>query len=213
MPWTRHDPAGLRVDVDGERHYRIQGVGTLPSVTTVLAATAGRRWALEAWEEKHGSATTASLTAISVARGQRLHAEIEALISHGREPAERTVWWRSAETTIRQLAACAELLLCEGAVWHHAGRYAGTADMVFRMAGELAIIDWTSAAEPKTEESLDRKGIQIAGYADAIADTYDERPELGIVVVALPNRPAQVRRVHLRKALDTWRDRVAEYWS
>lgn len=211
--WTRHDPEPMRELVDGLRHYAVPGVGLLPSVTTVLAATGGRAWGLERWRESLGAKAADAVTQIAADRGHALHWQIEAYLREGRAPAERSTWWRSVESTVEMFATCGRLLLCEGAVWDEEAQAAGTLDMTAELHDMLYLLDWTSAAEPKDRASLERKGVQLAGYADLCHTTYGRRPDVALIVVAIPEQPAQVRRVNLQTAGVEWRRRLAKYWA
>lgn len=213
MIWTRHDPEPMRETVDGTRFYAVPEVGLLPSVTTVLNATGGRRWALETWQANLGAREAEAVARIAAERGHVMHWQAEAYFRESRHPERRSVWWRSIEPTIEHLALVSELLLCEGAVWSEEQRAAGTPDLVLRMDGRLVLLDLTSAPEEKKRDALERKGVQLGGYADLIEAHYGERPELGIIIVGLPDRPAQVRRVQLSNASAEWRKRLASYWA
>lgn len=211
-PWPRIDPEPLRTEVDGARWYRHPDTSTLvPSVTTVLAATDGRRFALERWRQDLGAKNAQAVTDIAVARGERLHADIERFLRDGTEPGRTTVWWWSVELVVRQMASVGTVLLAEGAVFDPLLGYAGTVDMVVSLAGRLYVVDWQTAAEVHPPERLARKGEQVAAYAGAIRSQYGEEPDGGLVVTALPDRRAHVHRVALGDDSRAFCDRLLAF--
>lgn len=210
--WNRIEPEPLRETVDGARWYRFPGqTSPVPSVTTIIAQTDGRRWGLERWREELGPGNADKVTDIAARRGQELHRLIELRLRSGIEPEVKTVWWKSVEMSVRQMATAGEVLLCEGAVFHPLYRYAGTVDMVVRMGRWLYVVDWLTAAEVHKLDRLRRKGDQIAAYAEAIEYQYGERVDGGLAITALPDRPAHIHRVALDEARKRWQERVQNF--
>lgn len=206
-------------DVDGQRYYAVPELGLVPSVSTVLRATAPRAWALETWRAHLGDETAELVTYIARERGKALHAKAEALLAHGVRPegAEADVWWESIRPIVEHLARVGDLVMVEGAVWHPLDRYAGTPDMLIRICGDLHLVDYKSSAEPLPPARIEEHAQQLAGYADATPWTYAERPTDAHLVVAIgPDengdpRPGQCIRVDLDTATLQWRERVRRF--
>jgi hypothetical protein len=197
--------------IEGERFYAVPGLGALPSVSTVLRATAGKQWALEAWRRHLGDAAADLITEIACRRGRALHRKVDRFIVGGLEPegAAADVWWRSVEPTVRHIASIADaVVLSESVVWNELDGYAGTPDLVVRILGDLHLLDYKTAAEPLERARLLLHAEQLAAYVDAIAVQYGERCHDATLVVAIPDRPAQVVHVDLELALERWRSRV-----
>lgn len=214
-PWVRLDPETLWTERDGRRFYRLPGDPhdrVLPAVSTVLEETIPNRFALDAWERSLGAQNAEIVRQVAIERGRKLHAKIKGLLLDHVEP-QRDVWWDSIENTVRHLASAGRTLLCEGAVLNLRGGYAGTPDDVVAIAGRLYVVDWKTAAEPRGEQILDEYEAQLGGYVDGIEAHYGVRPTHGLIVVALPDRRAQVHSVPVDRAVTLWRDRLAAFYS
>lgn len=198
------------VECDGQRAYRIPELGVVPSVSTILRETDIYSHALRRWREKLGSEGAELVSQIARERGRKLHRQIELFMRDDVAPPADDRWWASIAMTASHLRITSELLWVERTVWHPLDFYAGTPDWLGRILGALHLIDLKSATAPLGKSAIARHAEQLAGYADAIA-MWGERPENGTIIVALPDRPAQVVRVRLADALETWRERVQAF--
>jgi hypothetical protein len=70
-----------------------------------------------------------------------------------------------------------EPLASEQVIWSHTHRYAGTLDLLARVNGKLAVIDWKTGKYVYNEAHL-----QNAAYRAAIREMGHGDPELGIIV-------------------------------
>jgi hypothetical protein len=194
----------------GGRHYRTP-IGRWPSVSTVLERTAGKRWGLDRWRQGLGEDNAAVVSEIARRRGHVLHREIVHYLTTGETPREVSVWWRSVWPTVRPLRAMGAVVLAERPLVHPLDRYGGTPDLVLLVAGRLVLYDWKTSAEPRPLALLLDYEDQLAGYADLVEWDQNRRPDLALVVVAIPEAPAQVHKVDLTAALPRWRGRLAQY--
>jgi hypothetical protein len=55
--------------------------------------------------------------------------------------------------------------------------------------------------------------LQLTAYCGAINRMYSTRIKNGVIVVALPNREAQVFRFRLGEYWQSWLSRVVNYWK
>jgi hypothetical protein len=199
-------------DTTSARHYVDPLGARWPSVSTVLAATAGKRWGLERWRRNLGEETAEQVGEIARHRGTVLHRQILAYMRTGVVPAEPTVWWKSLWPLVRGLRAMGEVVLAEQPLIHELEGYGGTPDLVLRVAGRLLIIDYKTSDAIRPPALLRDYADQVAGYADLVAWHLGERPELAQVVVAVPGvEGGQQHTVDLAEALPRWRDRLAAY--
>ena len=72
-------PKTIREMIDGKRHYEINGIEKLPSVTTILKATEPdeKRESLQAWRDRVGDENATRIVDESAARGTAMHKILE----------------------------------------------------------------------------------------------------------------------------------------
>lgn len=215
----RHEPDPMRVDVDGARHYRIPDrAGLVPSVTTVLAHTWGEEtWGMKVWRDRLEALQPGlSVLArdVAAARGDRLHARMTRVLVERCMPERAELagdgWLRSLEPVMRQWLVIAEVMLAEGMVWHGFDGYAGTLDFMLKMLGPR-LWDLKSHLSERTREQLSRGVAQLGGYVEAFRWTYDMDVRGCGLLVALPDRPAQVVIVKPQEAVEAWARRFESY--
>jgi len=75
-------PKTIREMIDGKRHYEINGIEKLPSVTTILKATEPdeKRESLQAWRDRVGEAEATRIVDSAGARGTAMHKILEKYI-------------------------------------------------------------------------------------------------------------------------------------
>jgi hypothetical protein len=217
----RHDPATMRVEIDGARHYVVPALGydPVPSITTVIsgAPTRDEDWALRAWQRKMeriepGLADVAR--DVAAERGERLHASTTEALVEQRWSEQPDGWEASLRPTLQQWAAIAEVVLVDAAVWHGGFfRVAGTLDFLLRIAGGLWVWDLKTSVNPRPRAQLQRGLAQLGGYIECLGWTYDVEIAGCGLLVALPDRPAQVEVFPVADAIAAWDSRVAAFTS
>ena len=75
-------PKTIREIIDGKRHYEINGIEKLPSVTTILKATEPdeKRESLQAWRDRVGEEEATRIVDSAGARGTAMHKILEKYI-------------------------------------------------------------------------------------------------------------------------------------
>ena len=152
----------------------------MPSVTTVLGATADKQW-LEQWIAKVGEAEADRIKHAAAHRGTLLHSRMERLLLHGLEPAAELIptepevverLWGGLRPALDRLS---DIHLVEGQAWNvtEFGAYCGTIDLVARIdGGPLRILDLKTSRKPKPKEWCGDYILQLAFYAGAFNHTY-----------------------------------------
>lgn len=199
------------IDTDAGRHYADPAGRLFPAVSTVLEATAGKRWGLDTWRRNLGEDAAEQVADIARARGHVLHREIVAYLRTGETPARPSVWWRSVLPVIAGLRGLGQVVLAEQSLVHPLDGFGGTPDLVLRIGRRLVVYDWKTSAEPRPLALLVGYEDQLAAYCDLVAYELGERPTHALDVVALPEQVAQVHPVPLDVALPRWRGRLADY--
>lgn len=219
----RHDPAGLRCEIDGVRHYVGGPIGPRPlvSVTSVLAATSDIElsWGYRMWRAQHEAVApglAADALAVAAARGSKLDREVREALTSGREPPPGDVWLESMRPLLRQFRSVARLVLADAVVWSLADGVAGTIDLLLSIAGQLWLLDVKTSAKPWTQDRIALALAQLGGYARCIEWTYDRKIHGCGFAVALPDQQAQVsisspRSFTVAEAVSAWDARLERY--
>ncbi|MCD8487926.1 MAG: PD-(D/E)XK nuclease family protein [Desertifilum sp.] len=207
----------------GTNRYYVCPDGTAkPGVTTVLGATDSDAFIFKRWRAKVGEEEARRITQEAIARGAKLHAEIESYLMqqeiYRRSPilqGERFVilpkkpddldscWGKSIQPVLETID---QVLLLEGSIFYHG--YAGTIDCIAIVEGKTTILDWKTARKRKSPSQVKKHLDQIAAYAKAANVLYGESHGLkithGIVAVALADRPAQVFKINTPELDKHW---------
>lgn len=183
MPLPKH-ALPKHDDSRGARYYETP-IGRLPSVTTILEATRNQPRSRQ-WRSATGVGSPSAAIEQAAARGRSFHQEMEDFLENG-VPGKST-YFQSVGSFLRTLE---DVLLVEGPVWHAAG-FAGTMDCVARVGGEVALIDWKTAREPKPPSWVVDQHLQVAAYRAAFQSLYGIPVSQCFVVFAFPNDEAQV---------------------
>jgi len=186
---TFNYPSSSRADIDGLRHYDINGEAQkLPSVTTVLAQTKDKKdkESIERWKQKVGEERAEEIKNEAAARGTAMHKYLEDFI-RGQRSLDLT-------TTGQEAQKMAEIIMEKGlndcsnvygveATLYYPGLYAGSCDLIASYNGKLAIIDFKQTNKPKQREWIGDYFLQMAAYGMAHDAVYDTAIELGIIMM------------------------------
>lgn len=170
-----------------KRGYLIDGVGKLPSITTVIGETKSEaaKKALEAWLSRPG-AEERSLAART--RGTYVHTQAENWITE--QPTVNHLifggYWRSLKSWLD--ANFHSALGVEFPVWHPAGM-SGTADCLGWTydSTEITLVDWKTSQRYREESSEMVRGgyyVQLAAYRAGILHTYGIQVNRALLVIA-----------------------------
>ena len=186
---TFNYPSSSRADIDGLRHYGIDGEAKkLPSVTTVLSRTKPKadQEALERWKKRVGDVEAERIKNEAAARGTAMHKYLEDLI-RGQRSMDLTTTGQEAQKMAeiivdRGLNDCSKVYGVE-ATLYYPGLYAGSCDLIASYNGKLAIIDFKQTNKPKQREWIGDYFLQMAAYGMAHDAVYDTAIELGIIMM------------------------------
>ena len=179
-----------RVPVNGVRHYATPSGQLVPSVTTILSATADAEAseALENWRNAVGHKRAAEVTTEAGNRGTRMHAYLEHWVKTGelKVPGSNPYAKQSnkmAQIIIEQgLQHATEFWGSETALYFH-GLYAGTTDLVGCWRGKPAIMDFKQSNKPKTTERVEGYFYQLAAYANAHNEMFGTDIRTGVILM------------------------------
>lgn len=177
-----------RETINGERRYATPDGEKLPSVTTVLSATAPKEKLekLNEWRNRVGHKKAQEITTEAAGRGTRMHKWLEDYIKTGKigTPGSNPYSVQShkmAENIIYQgLSKCNEFWGTEVPLYFPK-IYAGTTDLVGVHDGAEAIMDHKQTNKPKKREWIEDYFLQLAAYANAHNEVHGTKIRKGVI--------------------------------
>lgn len=212
-----------RETIDGVRKYATPDGEKLPSVTTILGATAPaeKMQALNEWRKRMGPAKAQEITTEAAGRGTRMHKYLEdyvltgVLNSPGSNPYSKQAN-AMAESIIKQgLINCDEFWGTEIPVYYPK-IYAGTTDLAGVHSGSEAIMDHKQTNKPKKREWIEDYFIQLTAYAAAHDEVHGTKIRKGVIFMCDPTCLYQefiIEGAEFQKYSDMWFRRVEEYYK
>lgn len=177
-----------KVEVDGKRQYATPDGENLPSVTTILSATATaeKMKALQEWRKNVGHAKAQAITTEAASRGTRMHKWLENYVKNGDTgtPGSNPYSKQShlmAQSIIQQgLIKCDEYWGTEVPLYFPK-IYAGTTDLVGVHDGSPAIMDYKQTNKPKKREWIEDYFIQLLFYGVAHNEVHGTKIRKGVI--------------------------------
>lgn len=188
--------------VDGKRVYLTPDGDMFPSVTTVIGNNAAKQAGLAKWRERVGTEKAANISARSSGRGTKYHSIAEDYFNNNLDlkkyqkfPLPVLMFQHSREVLDR----INNIYLQEAALYSKHLELAGRVDCIAEFDGELSIIDFKTAAEPKREQYLYDYFVQETAYACMLQELYGLRVKQLVTIVACENGETQVKVVPPKK--------------
>jgi hypothetical protein len=202
----------------GERLY-ITPTGALPSVTTILSATADKS-GLEAWRAYVGEKKANQVRDEATGLGTLMHEHLENHMLGIERP--------RGSNLVRQMARnMADQVINRGLsnvdeVWgieaplYMPNRYAGTADLIGVYHGSPALMDFKTTNKMKTAEMIEDYFCQCAAYADAHNVLFGTT--IRSIVIFMVSRDLKfndfiISGTDFDHYLAKWRKRVDQFYS
>jgi genome maintenance exonuclease 1 len=183
-------PTSTRAAIAGLRHYNIDGSSDkLPSVTTVIGQTqeADKAASLQRWRDRVGHEEAKRITQEAAARGTSMHMYLEKYCL-GEGYLDLTdvgnVAKHMAEVIVdRGIDNRIDEIYGTEATMYYPGLYAGSVDLVARLDGEIAIIDFKQTNKPKQREWIGDYFLQMAAYGMAHDHVYGTEINKGVIMM------------------------------
>ena len=212
-----------RETIDGVRKYATPDGEKLPSVTTILSATAPaeKMQALHEWRKRMGAAKAQEITTEAASRGTRMHKWLEDYVKTGvlNTPGSNPYSIQSntmAKTIVEQgLSKCDEYWGTEIPIYFPK-IYAGTTDLAGLHQGSEAIMDHKQTNKPKKREWIDDYFIQLAAYAVAHDEVHGTKIRKGVIFMCSADNVYQefiIEGAEFTKYTDQWWSRVEKYYT
>lgn len=202
-----------RETINGERRYATPDGEKLPSVTTILSATAPKEKLekLQEWRNRVGHKKAQEITTEAAGRGTRMHKWIEDYIKTGKlgAPGSNPYSIQShqmAESIIYHgLSKCNEFWGTEVPLYFPK-IYAGTTDLVGVHDSSESIMDHKQTNKLKKREWIDDYFIQLAAYANAHNEVYGTKIRKGVIFMCSADNIYQEFIIE-GKEFDSWSDK------
>ena len=209
--------------IDGSRKYITPTGEKLPSVTTILSATASeeKKQALNNWRKRVGYAKAQEITTEAAGRGTRMHKWLEDYIktddigTPGSNPYSQQSHVMAQTIIAEGLVNCDEYWGTEVSLYYPE-IYAGTTDLVGIHAGDEAIMDHKQTNRPKKREWIDDYFIQMTAYADAHNEVYGTKIRKGVIFMCSKDNEYQefiVEGKEFDKYHHQWLKKLEQYYT
>lgn len=214
-------PKTIREMIDGKRHYEINGIEKLPSVTTILKATEPdeKRESLQAWRDRVGEAEATRIVDSAGARGTAMHKILEKyIIEEGY--LDLTNVGKEAHNMAMQviqngLSNVTEFYGSECTLYYP-GLYAGQTDLIATHKGDMAVIDFKQTNKPKKREWVEDYCLQLAAYGMAHDFVYKTAITKAVIMMCSKDNFYQefvIAGEEYRKYKHQWLERVNKYYE
>ena len=214
-------PKTIREIIDGKRHYEINGIEKLPSVTTILSATQPieKRESLQAWRDRVGEAEATRIVDSAGARGTAMHKILEKyIIEEGY--LDLTNVGKEAHNMAMQviqngLSNVTEFYGSECTLYYP-GLYAGQTDLIATHKGDMAVIDFKQTNKPKKREWIEDYCLQLAAYGMAHDFIYKTTITKAVIMMCSKDNFYQefvIAGEEYRKYKHQWLERVNKYYE
>ena len=214
-------PKTIREMIDGKRHYEINGIEKLPSVTTILKATEPdeKRESLAAWRDRVGEAEATRIVDSAGARGTAMHKILEKyIIEEGY--LDLTNVGKEAHNMAMQviqngLSNVTEFYGSECTLYYP-GLYAGQTDLIATHKGDMAVIDFKQTNKPKKREWIEDYCLQLAAYGMAHDFIYKTAITKAVIMMCSKDNFYQefvIAGEEYRKYKHQWLERVNKYYE
>ena len=208
---------------NGSRKYITPTGEKLPSVTTVISATASeeKKQALNNWRKRVGHAKAQEITTEAAGRGTCMHKWLEDYIktddvgTPGTNPYSQQSHIMAQTIIAEGLVNCDEYWGTEVSLWFP-GIYAGTTDLVGVHSGDEAIMDHKQTNKPKKREWIDDYFIQMTAYADAHNEVYGTKIRKGVIFMCSKDNEYQefvIEGNEFDKYHQQWLGKLEEYYT
>lgn len=205
---------------DGVRHYIDPVTGQwLPSVTTVLDATADKQWLID-WIKSVGKRKAEEIRLEALALGGEMHSYLDHYATG--QPRPRGNYLLRAKANRMADAIIDQGLSHVGEIWgaevmlHASGVYAGTTDLIGLYDGVPAVIDYKTARtlkDPASETMLDYFA-QAAAYSLAHNFTFDTKIRMCVILMVDHTGTVVTFKLEgaaFERAIARWEHRVLAY--
>lgn len=207
-------PSMLREEKDGTRKYMTPGGKSVPSVTTILSATADKSF-LTAWADRVGADEAARIKNEAAAIGTAMHLNLENYI-YGKKMSGMPLSVILANLIIKKgLSNVSEIWAVEAPLFCK-GLYAGTTDSLGIHQNNESIIDYKNSIREKKKEWIGDYFIQLAAYKMCHDEMFGTNISRCIIMMATRDAKYQefiIEGQELASYTYQWAKRLEKYYQ
>lgn len=212
-------------NIDGTEMGRVYVTpdGNLPSVTTILSATADKEW-LEAWKRWIGKANAEEIVLESTVIGSFMHENLErrldGLPDHDGGMPVRVLARKMADCIQENAWPNIDEIWGQEVPLYFPNLWAGRTDLLGVHNGIPSIMDYKNSRKPKTWEMVADYILQTAAYALAHNEMFGTDIKRGVLFVCVRQDPNNLQYQEFviegemfEKAKIEWAERVEKYYN
>ncbi|MBT9315062.1 hypothetical protein [Leptothoe spongobia] len=202
---------------------RLASVSTIIKVISQYKGLTLPRWKaqrrLNHWKLQVGEEMAAQMRNDACIRGTEFHHRVANYLRGGRGtrwPPELLPFGQSIKPILLQIKPIEDVKLVEGSVLHPKLHYAGKVDAIAKWNDHWYLMEWKTANKPQRYDWISSYLLQSAAYIAAANKTYNLNLRQSLIVIALPNKQAQVFRVdwdELKIYFRKWLSYVKLFWA
>jgi len=211
-----------RETVNGERKYATPDGDKLPSVTTILSATAPKEkmQALYEWRKRVGAVKAQEITTEASGVGTSMHKQLENHLLGNEVPVGSNLVHKTANPMAKTIIDSGLIHLDE--CWgteiplYFPTIYAGTTDGAGLWKGQPAIFDFKQTNRPKKREWIEDYFLQLVAYSLAHNEVHGTNIQTGVILMcsrALEYQEFIIEGAEFDKYNDMWWRRVEQYYQ
>jgi len=181
-------PKTVGKNIDGVRFYEIDGT-SYPSVTSVLSLLKGD--SLKEWRAKVGESVANWEMGRAARRGKAMHTIVEQYMKSQTTPIRDVLPLGLFKLIRPYVDQIDNVRLLESIMYSKKLTIAGQVDCVAEYNGKLSVIDFKSANKTREEGWIENYFLQTTAYAMMYEETYGEKIEQIVVIIACEDGVAQ----------------------
>jgi len=182
--------------VDGKRVYLTPDGDKFPSVTTVIGSNKEKMAGIARWRQRVGEEKANNISSRSTNRGTKYHSIVEDYLNNHldlkqyREHPLPVLMFQHSRNVLDRIN---NIYCQEAALYSKHLEIAGRVDCIAEFDGELSIIDFKTAVEPKRESYLYDYFVQETAYACMLQELYGLTVKQLVTIVSCENGETQVK--------------------
>lgn len=180
-------------EVDGKRFYCTPEGNKYPSITTVLSAYNAK--AIQQWRSRVGEQEANRISTAASTRGTKIHKIAEDYILNNPEYLkEASITQKDMFSPLRDyLDKHVDVVYgSETGMYSDQLKIAGRCDLICRLHGLPAIVDFKTASKPKKKEWINNYFMQGAAYAHMAYERHNIMCKWVGILIVTPNDGLQV---------------------
>ena len=198
-------PKLKRQNIDGARYYTVNG---RPMVSITSVTSHWNKQIFVDWRKRIGEAEANRITKRATSRGTATHSLIENHLLNKEVEPDTPGSKMLFKQAIKTLDNIDNIYALEKSLYSKELGVAGTVDCIAEYKGELAIIDFKTAAKPKPRDWIENYFVQAAAYACMFYELTDIPVKKLVIIMTCENGEVKVYEEYDKK---TYMQKLIKY--